>query len=193
MDRKSTADAKKATQLYRQGNYEQAATIFLQLSIDKGAACSGKTCASGLGCFAGVCKKYCQFDSDCAAVDSAQACLPTYWDAVNTIPGVSVCARVCDPVFPQNPRSPLLACPAGFGCDSAESLPGASNCVRQSGAGVTYSDCLTLSDCAPGYYCSNGNYCLKYCFSVANCPANSTCNTFSTPNYAGTAQVGYCD
>ncbi len=34
LDKKGSADAKKATQLYKQGNYEEAATIFLQLSVD---------------------------------------------------------------------------------------------------------------------------------------------------------------
>ena len=34
LDKQSTADAKKATQLYKTGNYEDAAKIFLQLSID---------------------------------------------------------------------------------------------------------------------------------------------------------------
>lgn len=34
LDKKSTADAKQATQLYKTGNYEEAAKIFLQLSID---------------------------------------------------------------------------------------------------------------------------------------------------------------
>lgn len=34
MSRKGTADAKKATQLYKQGSYEAAAEIFAQLSVD---------------------------------------------------------------------------------------------------------------------------------------------------------------
>jgi hypothetical protein len=34
LDKQSTANAKKATQLYKTGSYEEAATIFLQLSID---------------------------------------------------------------------------------------------------------------------------------------------------------------
>ena len=34
MDKKSTADAKKATLLYKQGSYEEAAALFLQLSLD---------------------------------------------------------------------------------------------------------------------------------------------------------------
>jgi tetratricopeptide (TPR) repeat protein len=34
LDRKGSAAAKKATQLYKQGNYDEAATIFLQLSVD---------------------------------------------------------------------------------------------------------------------------------------------------------------
>jgi len=34
LDRRSSVAAKKATQLYKQGNYDEAATIFLQLSVD---------------------------------------------------------------------------------------------------------------------------------------------------------------
>ena len=34
LDRKGSVAAKKATQFYKQGNYEEAATIFLQLSVD---------------------------------------------------------------------------------------------------------------------------------------------------------------
>jgi len=34
LDKKGSAAAKKATQLYKQGNYDEAATIFLQLSVD---------------------------------------------------------------------------------------------------------------------------------------------------------------
>jgi len=34
LDKKSAADAKKATQLYKQGHYDDAAAIFLQLSVD---------------------------------------------------------------------------------------------------------------------------------------------------------------
>ena len=34
LDKQSTANAKKATQLYKTGNYEEAATLFLQLSVD---------------------------------------------------------------------------------------------------------------------------------------------------------------
>ncbi len=161
--------------------------------LGEGAACNGKGCAEGLGCFGGVCKPYCQSDSDCPAVDSARSCEPTYWDSDNTIAGVSVCARVCDPVSPQNPRGPLLACPAGFGCTAAgTSLPGASNCESQSGTGVTGSACSTDDDCTPGYYCSVGNTCIKYCYTVADCPTGMTCISFSTPSYAGTVQVNHC-
>ena len=106
---------------------------------------------------------------------------------------------VCDPVSPQDPRGPLLACPAGFGCDSADSLPLASNCVQQSAIGAMYSPCLTLSDCAIGYQCSSiEKICRKYCFSVDDCPANPSANTwwtcipFSEPRYAGTMTVGSC-
>ena len=34
LDKKGSADAKNATQLYKQGSYEEAAAVFLQLSID---------------------------------------------------------------------------------------------------------------------------------------------------------------
>ena len=160
--------------------------------LGEGAACNGKGCASGFGCFGGVCKKYCQLDSDCPAVDTARSCDQTYWDSVNAIAGVSVCSRVCDPVYPQNPRSPLLACPVGFGCLSMDTYPGTSDCESQSGTGITGTVCATDADCSPGYYCSNGGTCIKYCYTVADCPTGQTCVSFSTANYAGTTQVNHC-
>jgi hypothetical protein len=168
---------------------------FPSTGLGEGADCTsgGGMCADGFGCFGGVCKNYCQSDSDCPAVDTARACLPTVWSSTGAdILGVSVCARVCDPVSPQNPRSPLLACPVGFGCDSGDSFPGVSGCRRQSGTGVEGSACLAANDCVPGYYCSLGNVCMKFCFANADCPAGTTCNPFSPLNYAGTTQVGYC-
>ena len=168
---------------------------FTSSGLGLGAACSGTTdfCVTGFGCFGDVCKKYCQLDSDCPMVDSARSCDPTYWDGVNMIPGVSVCSRVCDPVNPQNPRSPLLACPVGFGCKSAStSYPGVSDCELQSGTGTSGTTCSTDGDCAPGFYCGAGDTCIKYCYTVADCPAGMTCVSFSTPNYAGTTQVNYC-
>ncbi len=161
--------------------------------LGEGAACNGKGCAAGLGCFGGVCKPYCQSDSDCPAVDTARECAPTYWDSTSTIAGVFVCVRVCDPVSPQSPRSPLLACPAGFGCSSAgTSYPGASNCVQQPGTGVSDSACSEDADCTPGYYCSVGGTCIKYCYTSVDCPTGMTCVSFSTANYAGTVQVNHC-
>jgi hypothetical protein len=161
--------------------------------LGDGADCSSaQVCASGFGCFSDICSKYCEFDSDCAAIDSARACLPTYWYTGATIPGVSVCARVCDPANPQFPRRPLAACPAGFGCIPGASNPGASQCVPQAGTGISYSNCYTSADCSPGYYCTTSYFCLKYCFTTNDCPLGSTCTAFFTPSYAGTASVGYC-
>jgi hypothetical protein len=160
--------------------------------LGEGAACDDM-CAAGLGCFGSVCKPYCQSDSDCPLIDSARSCKATYWDDTNTIAGVFVCVRVCDPVSPQNPRSPLLACPAGFGCSSAgTTLPGASNCIEQPGTGVTDSACSSSEDCTPGYYCSNGGTCIRYCYTAADCPAGVSCISFSTPSYAGTVEVKHC-
>ena len=159
-----------------------------------GTDCStGDLCASGFGCFGSICKRYCQLDSDCPAVDGAQSCNQTYWDSVNTIAGVSICSRVCDPVNPQSPRSPLLACPVGFGCSSMDIYPGASDCELQLGFGIAGSVCSTDADCIPGYYCSGGGSCIKYCFTSVDCPVGLTCHTFSTPEYAGTKSVGYCN
>ncbi|MGA7745348.1 MAG: hypothetical protein WBP56_05910 [Polyangia bacterium] len=161
--------------------------------LGQGAACNGEGCASGFGCFGGVCKTYCQSDSDCPAVDTARSCDQTTWDSVNTIAGVSVCARVCDPVNPQNPQTPLLACPAGFGCTAVDtSFPGATDCESQSGTGTTGSACAMDDDCTPGYYCSVGGTCIKYCYTVADCPVGATCISFTTPSYAGTTQVNHC-
>jgi hypothetical protein len=167
-------------------------TCITTAGLGEGAACNGKGCAQGLGCFGGVCKKYCQSASDCTAIDSAQSCVQTTWSAGVDIQGVLVCARVCDPVSPQNPRSPLLACPVGFGCTSMNIFPGASDCVMQSGSGISGSTCSTDHDCTPGYYCSVGNTCIKYCYTAADCPTGMTCVSFTTTNYAGTTQVNHC-
>jgi len=167
-------------------------TCVTTAGLGEGAACNGKGCAQGLGCFGGVCKKYCQSASDCTAIDSAQSCVQTTWSAGVDIQGVLVCARVCDPVFPQNPRSPLLSCPVGFGCTSMNIFPGASDCVMQSGSGISGSTCSTDDDCTPGYYCSVGNTCIKYCYTAADCPTGMTCASFTTTNYAGTTQVNHC-
>jgi hypothetical protein len=160
-------------------------------TLADGADCSSaQVCASGLGCFGSMCSRYCDYDWDCPAVDTVQSCVQTTWSSGNSISGVSVCARVCDPVSPRSPRSPLLACPAGFGCYS--DIYGASDCQKQAGTGVAGSSCSTDPDCSPGYYCSTSGSCVKYCFTNANCPIGKTCNFFSTANYAGSSEVGYC-
>jgi hypothetical protein len=161
-----------------------------------GADCSSaNVCTSGFGCFAGICSKYCELDSDCPEVDLTQGCLPLTWESGNDIAGVHVCAEICDPVSPQNPKSPLQACPAGFGC-SADTL-GKSFCQKQSGIGVTDSSCKTDVDCMPGYFCDySGKTCVKYCFVddlITGCPLGTTCYSFSSSNWAGyNSEVGYC-
>jgi hypothetical protein len=163
--------------------------------LGDGADCSGaKVCASGFGCFEGICSKYCEYDSDCPEVDMTQGCLPLTWGASgNDILGVSVCAEICDPVSPQYPMVPLVACPAGFGC-SANSW-GDSYCQKQAGIGVTDSYCLDDTYCMPGYFCDiSSDTCTKYCFVYGNdCPLGTTCNSFSSSNWAGySSEVGYC-
>ncbi len=163
--------------------------------LGEGAACDALGCASGSGCFGSICKHYCQSDSDCTAVDGARSCEATYWYGTsNKIAGVSTCARVCDPVSPQNPRGSLLACPEGFGCYSSDSNPGASDCEQQYGTGLSGSTCTTDADCTPGYYCGvASNTCVKYCAVNTDCPTGKICEFFSTPQYAGTTQIGACE
>ena len=167
-------------------------TCITSNGIAEGAECTGKACAAGSGCFGSLCRRYCQTASDCLIVDGARSCDETYWAKDQPITGVSVCSRVCDPVSPQNPRSPLLSCPAGFGCTSGDGSPGASDCIHQTGTLTAGATCTATSDCAPGYYCTNGSICNKYCFTSADCPSGISCNFFATPQYAGTTQVGYC-
>jgi hypothetical protein len=161
--------------------------------LGDGADCSsGGVCARGLGCFGGICSPYCNNDSDCSSIGGAKKCLPTTWSASDgggQIPGVRVCARVCDPLNPRSPRSPLLACPAGFRCSPDET--GASDCGR-AGPGVLGSFCTFSSDCSPGLYCSVSHTCNQYCTVNSDCPAGTTCNAFSPAQLAGTYSVGWC-
>jgi hypothetical protein len=161
--------------------------------LGSGADCSSaKVCASGFGCFSGICSKYCEYDSDCPEVDMTQGCLQITWPNGDYAYGVSVCAQICDPVSPQNPMVPLVACPAGFGC-SADTY-GDSFCQKQAGTGVADSYCASDTDCVPGYFCDiSSDTCAKYCFVDGNnCPIGTTCTSFSSSYWAGNSEVGYC-
>jgi len=173
-----------------------AMACFTSNYLTEGADCTNGNCQAGLGCFASICKRYCLADTDCPAVGGVQKCLQTTWssdatDAGGTdIAGVLVCQRLCDPAHPQNPVTPLLPCPAGFGCSS--SATGASGCYKTAplSAGST---CATDTDCSPGSYCTTSGACLKYCLSSVDCSTGTTCQfTWSPSEYAGTVMVGYC-
>jgi len=166
-------------------------------NLPEGADCSTNFsgCASGFGCFGGVCKKYCLTDTDCTAVDGVRSCGQTSWGTTSTtITGVLVCGRVCDPVTPTAARTPLLSCPSGFGCDIDINNPrtGVTYCAKRTGSGTAHATCTTNLDCAAGYYCTTSDLCYKYCYSSTDCPSGSTCQFFTTPYYAGTRQIGGC-
>ncbi len=162
-------------------------------SLAAGADCSSSVlnCQIGLGCFGGTCKLYCSSASDCPAVAGLQTCLATTWPDDNAdIPGVKVCGRICDPAHPQNPVSPLLACPAGFNCQTDPA--GLSYCYQASPL-PPGSACTTSADCSPGYYCTVSDACNRYCLTNSDCPTDQTCYPFSTATMAGAYSVGYCD
>jgi hypothetical protein len=154
-------------------------------------------CAAGLGCIGGVCGRYCSTDAECPLVDTARSCSQAFWSANQPVAGVFTCVRVCDPVRPQNPNSPLLACPLGFGCIPDVANPGPSDCIQQLGTGVTGTPCTTYQDCAPGFICDSdlSLTCFKWCFTNLDCPTG-TCTLGSTvaatPFFAGAREVGLC-
>jgi hypothetical protein len=160
-------------------------------NLAEGADCtSGLSCQAGFGCFGGTCKRYCNSASDCPAVDGLQNCLQTTWSEDNTnILGVKVCGRICDPVHPQSPTAPLLACPAGFNC--AASSTGLSYCFKANPL-PSGSTCATSADCMPGYYCTVNGACYKYCLGTTDCPSGQSCLTAPSTTMAGTYSVGYC-
>ncbi|HEY3593302.1 MAG TPA: hypothetical protein VGL13_05495, partial [Polyangiaceae bacterium] len=163
---------------------------FASTGLNEGDLCDPVgICNSGFGCFGGICKKYCTTDTECALVDTARSCTQTVWPSNDDITGVLACQRICDPVHPQTPRAPLLACPSGFGC--ASSPDGASDCLKDATA-TTGMACTFESDCAIGYYCTGGNVCNKYCYTTADCTAGMSCMQFSPQEFAGSRPVGYC-
>jgi hypothetical protein len=167
-------------------------SCFVTDGVQEGQACpNGEVCASGSGCFGSMCKRYCNADTDCTAFDGARLCLQTIWPDQTDISGVLVCQRICDPVSPQSPRSPLQTCPAGFNCLAGDTMPGASDCVP-GGTGGLGAACTTRAECLPGYYCTVNGICNRYCYTTADCTGGSTCQFFATPEYAGTRQVGFC-
>jgi hypothetical protein len=166
-------------------------------NLADGADCSsGSTCQAGSGCFDGVCRPYCGANTDCPLVAGVQSCLPTYWDANQTmsIPGVKVCARICDPTHPQSPRTPFLSCPTGFSCSSSPT--GASFCFKATPLSAG-SACTSDTDCPAGYTCTGSSattlVCKQYCLTSSDCAAGTTCQfAWSPPEYAGNQEVGYC-
>lgn len=160
-------------------------------NLAEGADCSsGATCQAGVGCFDGLCQRYCNSDTDCPLVGGVQGCLSTRWsDTDAVIPGVKFCARVCDPAHPQSPTAPLLACPAGFNCQSDPA--GVSYCFKSSPL-PSGSTCTSSQDCSPGSYCTVGGACNRYCLGNLDCPNGQTCQSFSTAAKAGSFAVGYC-
>jgi hypothetical protein len=165
-------------------------------NLAEGADCSsGLTCKAGLGCFDGLCRPYCGTDADCPAVAGVQSCSATYWDDLQTQPilGVKVCARICDPLHPQSPRTPFLSCPTGFSCSAAST--GASFCFKATPLPAG-SACTSSADCPAGNSCTGTSattlVCKPYCFSTSDC-ATGTCQFTWTPRqYAGNQEVGYC-
>jgi hypothetical protein len=166
-------------------------------NLAEGEDCSsGLTCKAGLGCFDGLCRPYCGTDADCPAVAGVQSCLATYWDDQQTqsILGVKVCARICDPARPQSPHTPFLSCPAGFSCGSAPT--GASFCFKASPLPAG-SACTSTADCPAGYSCTGTSattlVCKPYCLSSSDCATGTTCQfTWNPRQYAGNQEVGYC-
>jgi len=169
-----------------------AMACFTSNNLAEGADCTGgSTCQAGLGCFGGLCKRYCASNSDCPAVGGVQSCDQTTWSSDKTnILGVMVCERVCDPAHPQSPKAPLLACPAGFNCTS--DTGGLSYCFKASPlpAGST---CTIEADCSAGSYCTTSGSCSRYCLANSDCSSGMTCQfTWSPSEYAGSYMVGYC-
>jgi Cys-rich repeat protein len=170
---------------------------FLSNNLADGADCSsGSTCQAGSGCFDGVCRPYCGTNADCPLVAGVQSCLATYWDAQQTvsIPGVKVCARICDPAHPQSPRTPFLSCPPGFSCSSSPT--GASFCFKATPLPAG-SACTSEADCPAGNFCAGTiatpGVCKQYCLTSSDCAAGTTCQfAWSPPEYAGNQEVGYC-
>jgi len=166
-------------------------------NLADGADCSsGSTCQAGSGCFDSVCRPYCGTNADCPLVAGVQSCVPTYWDANQTvsIPGVKVCARICDPAHPQSPRTPFLSCPAGFSCSSSST--GASFCFKASPLPAG-SACTSDADCPAGNSCTGTSattlVCKQYCLANSDCAVGTTCQfAWSPPEYAGNQEVGYC-
>jgi len=169
-----------------------AMACFTATNLAEGADCTGSLiCQAGLGCFGGVCKRYCSTDSDCPSIGGVQNCDQTIWSSDNTsILGVMVCDRICDPAHPQSPTPPLLSCPTGFNCSSDST--GLSYCFKASPL-PTGSSCTTEGDCPAGSYCTTAGSCNRYCLTNSDCSAGTTCQfTWSPSEYAGSTKVGYC-
>jgi hypothetical protein len=166
-----------------------------------GTASTGQACTGVAGCRAGdlcinihpsgttnVCSHFCASDTGCAG----GLCIVTLNDgAGGTLPGVTLCTHVCDPVTPSG-------CPAGSFCGIFQETAGAmrllTDCGAPAGVGGQGATCTDDTDCQNGFGCVGGA-CLHWCRYPAGtgCAIGYTCYPFMTPVIIRGVQYGVCD
>lgn len=143
------------------------------------------TCATGLVCIGGTCRKFCQGPAECPR----GLCV-----AYGNPPAFSLCGAE----LPCDLREPWKACPTGATCVPAGQQAGETltDC-DQAGEGTEPGACLASPlDCAPGRFCVDGN-CQQWCRAThpEDCSAPAKCFAIVVAGKAviiGGEQYGTC-
>jgi hypothetical protein len=96
----------------------------------------------------------------------------------------------CDPVRPQQPRAPLVACAAGQTCLLHEDLirdGEAPTTCETAGSTAPGASCNQDADCTPGHFCDTVfRFCVGFCLTNQDCDTGEECGALITRFTIGT-------
>jgi hypothetical protein len=135
----------------------------------------GNLCvAFGPGSPPGMCRQFCERDSDCTQSPMGASNDPHCTFKLSGTPH-KVCSTPCNPVVAQG----MSGCPSGLACIYGN-VDGVllTDCLRKDGNGFDGDSCTTDEHCAEGLFCAT-NVCRYYCRNGFNsdCGGSYTCVT----------------
>lgn len=128
---------------------------------EEGDTCGAQgDCGRGMGCYGGVCRRFCIDVLDCN--NSALAyCEKPDEEAAWT--DEKICNYTCDPVRPSLPRGDFAPCAPGQAC-AHSGLQSGSSCVQAAKNGQEGDACKGSLECGPGLVCLGNGRCARYCW-----------------------------
>ena len=160
-------------------------------TLAEGEACGAfGACSHGLGCYGGLCRRYCATSADCSTGGRCLAAVRFPPDiTVGTVADIAVCSLPCDPA-----ADPTAACLA-VNTTCHQYASGLTDCSA-AGLGKQHAPCRTHLDCRQRYACARSaeqsgaewGQCARYCDHAAG----ETCRHGLICERVGQSSRGLC-